>query len=645
MGEVYLGEHVHMGRKAAIKVLLPELSSKADVVARFFNEARATALLKHPGIVEVLDCDVHTSGRAYIVMEYLAGESLGEYLGRVGSLRDHPRIVAAIAGQIAAALAAAHGKGIIHRDLKPDNVFLSPTPEAPTPVSVKILDFGIAKLVGAADTGEIKKTRTGSLLGTPLYMSPEQCRGAGGIDARTDIYSLGCIIFEALSGRPPFVREGAGELIVAHVSEAPPELSSLVPSVPPALGQLVMQMLAKDPGQRPPSMADVVRQIEDLLGVAAGGFLGLVALSDALAIRVPAAGARATGTRTQVMPSDEPEGSPRTASAPGGGHTQLLTEPALRVHTTASSERASSTTLAAELPAARPGTPVPRSAPRLALWLLVVAGLLGGAAVLSVRRWGHPFSATGTRAHDGTTDSAALAVLAPFLQTGAEPPFPDRCRTTDSATLRPLATIARDLGAGAPQGARARGLAEIATLPDDGSTERWMVEARATLAADPRRAERAGARAVSLCPTSAVAANVHGNALQRLQQIAPAEAAYRAAIRLAPTYLAPRFNLGLLQLRGNDAPAALAIFDEIARDNPDYPNIHLVRAEAHRRAGDRAAATADLQEHVRRQPDSAEGWLQLGRALSSSDGDRARAAFCRAKALGLVDAAPLCPAP
>ena len=275
MGAVYLAEHLHIGRKAAIKVLLAELSSRPDIVARFFNEARATGLLKHPGIVEILDCDVHSSGRAYIVMEFLEGETLGASLERIGSFEEEPTSAAAIAGQIAAALTAAHGKGIVHRDLKPDNIFLTSTPDEETPIRVKILDFGIAKLFGDG-SAEGRKTRTGSLLGTPLYMSPEQCRGAGQIDHRSDIYSLGCIIFELLSGRPPFVREGHGELIIAHNSEPPPELASLVPSVAPALAGLVARMLAKDVAQRPQAMADVVRELEDLLGVPSSQFVRLV---------------------------------------------------------------------------------------------------------------------------------------------------------------------------------------------------------------------------------------------------------------------------------------------------------------------------------------------------------------------------------
>ena len=266
MGEVYLGRHRHIGRDAAIKLLLPELSRNEEVVARFFNEARATATIRHPGIVEILDCDVHPSGRAYIVMEYLEGENLATCLARVGSFAGDMRTVGSVTGQVASAVAAAHSKGIVHRDLKPDNVFLAVSRSTGGPLTVKILDFGIAKLLAADGEGR-SKTRTGSLLGTPTYMAPEQCRGAGTVDHRADIYSLGCMVFEMVAGRPPFVRNGEGEVLVAHLVETPPLLSSLVPGLPADVDGLVAQMLEKDPAARPQSMQEIVARVETLLGV------------------------------------------------------------------------------------------------------------------------------------------------------------------------------------------------------------------------------------------------------------------------------------------------------------------------------------------------------------------------------------------
>jgi tetratricopeptide (TPR) repeat protein len=139
-----------------------------------------------------------------------------------------------------------------------------------------------------------------------------------------------------------------------------------------------------------------------------------------------------------------------------------------------------------------------------------------------------------------------------------------------------------------------------------------------------------------------VARNLEGNALQKLQQLEPAQATYGEAMRLAPRYIAPRFNLGLLDLRAGRAPQALAAFDQIARATPDYPNIFLVRAEAHRRAHDDVAALADLEEQVRRHPDSADGWFHLGQALAERDRERSNSALCRAGTLGHREAAALC---
>jgi len=273
MGAVYLAAHRHLDRLAAVKVLLPELSTNEDVVRRFFTEARATSLIDHPGIVEILDCDTLPSGQAYIVMEFLRGEGLAACIRRLGDLRDHFPSVLAIAEQMASALAAAHAKGIIHRDLKPDNVHLIRSPQPGASPRVKILDFGIAKL---AEAGKGSKTRTGSLLGTPLYMSPEQCRSATNVDARSDIYSLGCILFEMVCGRPPFLHEGFGDLVVAHISEPPPEILVLQPTTPPPLAYLIAELLAKAREDRPASMQVVAERLRELQAICPPAHMPLI---------------------------------------------------------------------------------------------------------------------------------------------------------------------------------------------------------------------------------------------------------------------------------------------------------------------------------------------------------------------------------
>jgi len=257
MGAVYLAEHMLLGRTAAVKLLLPELSANQDMVARFFNEARAASAIRHAGIVEIYHFGFNSDGAAFIVMEHLRGESLAAR-GKRGRMSSASAL--AIARQIAGALAAAHAQQIIHRDLKPDNVFLVPDPELPGGERVKLLDFGIAKLVGDR-SGDSYQTRAGALVGTPAYMAPEQCRCVA-VDWRADLYSLGCILFELCTGRPPFVGEGIGDVLSAHIHLAPPAMRSIAPDVPAAIEELVGRLLAKDPADRMQSAEEVIHAID-----------------------------------------------------------------------------------------------------------------------------------------------------------------------------------------------------------------------------------------------------------------------------------------------------------------------------------------------------------------------------------------------
>jgi serine/threonine-protein kinase len=254
MGAVYLAEHPFMGRKAAIKVLRKDLAEDRTLVERFMNEARAANAIRHPNIIDIIDVGLLPSGIPYLMMEFLDGESLAK---RIERQRPMPVAEAVdVAVQTASALAAAHEKGIVHRDLKPDNLFLIPEPGRPFG-RVKVLDFGIAKLRGEL-SGSGAKTQTGAIMGTPPYMSPEQCRGiSDDIDQRTDVYALGIILYEMLTGTPPFVSQGWGELVHMHISKPPPPLRARNPDIPPELEAVILKALAKEPEARWSSMAEI----------------------------------------------------------------------------------------------------------------------------------------------------------------------------------------------------------------------------------------------------------------------------------------------------------------------------------------------------------------------------------------------------
>ena len=200
MGAVYLAEHPFMGRKAAVKVLRREFAEDAGLVERFMNEARAANAIRHPNIIDIIDVGRLPSGIPYLMMEYLDGQSLAARIAVERQMRIGGALNVGV--QTASALRAAHAKGIVHRDLKPDNLFLISDDDG-NQTRVKVLDFGIAKLRGDL-SGSGAKTQAGAIMGTPPYMSPEQCRGVSDeIDHRTDIYSLGILLFEMLSGSPP----------------------------------------------------------------------------------------------------------------------------------------------------------------------------------------------------------------------------------------------------------------------------------------------------------------------------------------------------------------------------------------------------------------------------------------------------------
>lgn len=319
MGVVYEAVHETLGRHAAIKVLHPEFSQNAQIRARFFNEARAVNMIQHPGLVSIYEFGESPDGSTYLIMEFLAGDSLRKRIKETGGPMPLGQVLR-LSRQMASALAAAHQKKIVHRDLKPDNVMLVADSDVAGGERAKLLDFGIAKVAeDPKHPGIGVKTRTGMMMGTPAYMAPEQCRGAGEVDERADVYSLGIMLYEMLTGRPPFMDRAPGELIARHLFDQPPPIQSLVPSVPAEVAMLVHRMLAKRPDDRL-SMAEIVQQLDGL--PALGDQSGSTVRGPAILRTLPVDGATGPGTLTEA-PSQSSE--LRSAmQAPNRRRTTLL---------------------------------------------------------------------------------------------------------------------------------------------------------------------------------------------------------------------------------------------------------------------------------------------------------------------------------
>lgn len=260
MGVVYLAEHPLIGKKVAMKAIHPELSRNPEVVSRFEMEAKAVNQIGHEHIVDIIDFGNTRDGEFYFIMEYLQGESLAERLKREKLIPQKRALT--IASQVADALGASHRHRIIHRDLKPENIFL--VNRGPGRDFVKVLDFGLAKLTQLEEKSKVNhKTRTGSVMGTPYYMSPEQCEGKLAIDHRADIYALGIMLFEMLTGKVPFGGEGYGEIIVKHVTHQLPSVRSINPDVSPAVELILYRALTKDRDERFQTMEDFRQALLD----------------------------------------------------------------------------------------------------------------------------------------------------------------------------------------------------------------------------------------------------------------------------------------------------------------------------------------------------------------------------------------------
>jgi serine/threonine-protein kinase len=246
MGRVYEARHKRLPtRRFAVKMLHPDLARQPEVVTRFQREAEASSVLSHPNVVDVFDVSASSDGRPYIVAELLEGEELGSHLDRVGKLA--PGVAAHVVRQVCAALGAAHAAGIVHRDVKPENVFLSGDGSR-----VKVLDFGISKVASNPDG----LTKTGTVMGTPDYMAPEQARGDR-VDHRADIYAAGAILYRAVTGRKPFEGLDPMATLTAVLTQEPPRPTELAPELPLGLELVIQRAMAKNPSERFQSMGEL----------------------------------------------------------------------------------------------------------------------------------------------------------------------------------------------------------------------------------------------------------------------------------------------------------------------------------------------------------------------------------------------------
>ncbi len=438
MGAVFEAVHLRVQRRVAVKLLLPEHSGDSVFVERFQREARAAARVGGRGTVEVIDFDKDPDLGAFLVMEFLEGETLGERLQRLGRLPWEQ--VVRLGLVLLRTLSKVHAAGIVHRDLKPDNVFLAREEDGDE--RAVIVDFGIARIGGTAETSRL--TQTGAVVGTPLYMAPEQARGGGAIDHRADLYSLGAILYEALSGSPPFDAETWPELFLKIFSQPPEPLQQRVPGLPQVVASSVEAALAKDPAERPPSAeAMAVMLAEVLPPPERPPWISGAGSSDGFDATVGLARGSVPEPATDPGTSEGAPGGTTAVDDPGGPSTGPLPRP--------------------DAPAVQGGATVP-DAPagggRAGLLGLVLVGLVGALAALAtvavVGLGGDGFAALGGgRGSFGSAARVDGAVTAEDASAGG--PSDDGGVGASPRDAAPAEAGQRgEAGAAAPDGATAK---------------------------------------------------------------------------------------------------------------------------------------------------------------------------------------------
>jgi serine/threonine-protein kinase len=254
MAEVYKGRHPRLDRTVAIKILPSSLAAQVDFRQRFEREARSVAALRHPNIVQMFDFG-DVEGIYYMVMEYIDGTDLANYMGKAGPMGLAQ--VRSILGDVASALDYAHAQGLVHRDVKPSNVMLQAADSEDAKQHAILTDFGIAKIL----TSETASTKTGAMMGTLDYMAPEQIRISREVDGRADVYALGIMLYQMLTGELPFKGDHPGAVMMAHLQEPPPDPRALMPELSENVAAAILCALAKDPDERHPTVGALAEVI------------------------------------------------------------------------------------------------------------------------------------------------------------------------------------------------------------------------------------------------------------------------------------------------------------------------------------------------------------------------------------------------
>jgi serine/threonine-protein kinase len=424
MGSVWSATHVGLGHRLALKLISRQYVRSHEALRRFDAEARAAARLQSRHVVQVFDNGTLDDGTPFIAMELLSGDNVSERIERRGPM---PLVeVVEVMAQCCKALGRAHAAGIIHRDIKPDNVFLAREPDEDADV-VKILDFGVAKMALDLEGGS-QITETGALLGTPLYMSPEQIRGARDVDLRADLYSLGLVAYTMLTGRPAISGETFGDLLINICTKPLPSLLAGAPSLPPAMEAWFQKACAREPGDRYASAQELVDALR-----AAAGVMGRANTPVPGRLAAPLGDSVATGpTLAAPGPSQVPP-DPRPVAVAVHATPPVFSQSAAAVSVTAA------------------GLPRRRSAFAMAGWVVAVILAVGGTVVflVAIQRSQpapasdppaatQPASAAAVVPPPVTATATASVVLAPPAEEAGKPAAGATARVTAGQALPPV---------------------------------------------------------------------------------------------------------------------------------------------------------------------------------------------------------------